>query len=149
MGSWPNASKAATLEAWLSGETVKVLLLDDSTTFTFDEDNDDTVSDVLATGTEMSGTGYSRQTLSSLNFTADDTDNEGVFDADNTTWSGLDAGTITDIVVYKQVGGDDTTPSDDEIVAVIEEGDIGSLPLTTNGSDVTINWAAEGILNIS
>jgi len=145
----PNDTKRELLDAYLSGATIRVLLLDDSQTYSFDVDNHDFVSDITAAGSEMSGTGYSRQTLQNVTITVDDTDDEGVFDADDVTISGLDAGTIQTVVVYEQIGGDDTTPGDDRVLAVFDDSSVSDLPLATNGSDVQIPWDAEGIINIS
>lgn len=137
----------------LGSDTIRVMLLDNSTSYTFDPNAHEFVSDITAAGTEMSGTGYNRITLANTSVTEDTTDDEGVFDADDVTWTGLDAGTIQTIVVYKQVGGDDTTPGDDRVLVVLDDDSPGSgisdLPLTTNGSDVTIAWNSEGILNLT
>lgn len=139
----------------LDANTVRVALISDNTAYTFDPDAHEFVDDVLDSGTtaeEFAGTGYSRQTLSNPSVTQDDTDDEGVFDADDVTFTSLDGDGIQGILVYKQVGGDDTTPGDDPIIAVLDDDSAGSLtdlPLTTNGGDVTISWDAEGILNIT
>jgi len=139
-----------------ANDTIKILLLDDSTTYTFDSaahefvDDLDGSSDGDDPSFEMNGTGYTRKTLSNQSTTEDNTDNEAEFDGDDITWSGLDAGDIQTVVVYKQVGGDDTTPGDDPVLAVFDDDSaytVSDLPLTTNGSDVTLAWASEGILN--
>lgn len=150
----PNDAKEELMKGTfdLVNDTIKVLLLDDSTAYTFDPDAHEFVSDIAdggTTGTEMSGTGYSRKTLGTKSVTEDTTDDEGVFDAADVTWAGLDAGTIQTIVVYKQVGADDTTPGDDPVLVVLDDAAVADLPLTTNGSDVTISWAAEGIINLT
>jgi hypothetical protein len=144
----PNDTKREFLDSYLTGATLRVMLLDDSSSYTFDVDSHDFVDDVTTAGSEMSGTGYSRKTLSGVSITVDDTDNEGVFDASDVTWTGLDAGTIQTIVIYEQTGGDDATPTDDRVVAVHDDSTVADLPLTTNGSDVTITWPTEGIINI-
>lgn len=133
----------------LPNDTLRVLLLDDSQSYSFDPDAHEFVSDVLNAGTEMSGTTYSRQTLSGVSVSEDTGDDEGVFDADDTTFSGLDEGTIQAIVVYKQVGGDDTTPGDDPVLVVLDDSHVADLPLPTTGEGTTIKWDAEGILNIA
>lgn len=145
----PNAFKTELLNGTfdLDADTIRVLLLDDSTAYTFDPDAHTFVSDVTAAGTEMTGTGYSRKTLSGATITQDDTGDEGVFDADNVTWMDIDAGTIQTIVVYQQIGGDDSTPGDDRVVTVLDDAHVSDLPLPTNGSDVAINWNSEGIIN--
>lgn len=145
----PNDTKREVLDAYLTNATIRVLLLDDSQSYSFDVDNHDFVSDITSAATEMSGTGYSRQTLQNVSITVDDTDDEGVLDADDVTISGLDAGTIQAVVVYEQVGGDDTTPGDDRVLAVHDDATVGDLPIDTNGSDIQISWPTEGIINIS
>jgi len=153
----PNNAKEILMEGQIDGttDTLKVALLSNATAYTFDENTHETVADVIdggTTGTEFSGGSYARQTLQNVTVQQDDPDNEGVLDADNTTFSSLDTEEIQTIIIYKQVGGDDNTPSDDPIIAVLDDDSAGSLtdlPLTTNGSDVTISWNAEGILNIT
>ena len=150
----PNDAKEELLKGTfdLVNDTLKVLLLDNSTAYTFDPDAHEFVSDIAdggTTATEMSGTGYSRQTLAGQAVTEDTTDDEGVFDADDVTFTGLDAGTIQAIVVYQQIGGDDTTPGDDRVLVVLDDSAVADLPLATNGSDITILWAAEGIINLT
>ena len=148
----PNDFKEELLNGTFSlgsgGDTLRVMLLDDSSTYTFDPDAHEFVSDITSAGTEMSGTGYSRKTLAGQSTSEYTTDDEGVFDADNVTWSNIDAGTIQAIVVYQQVGGDDTTPGDDRVILVLDDGDVSDLPLPTNGSDVSIDWNVEGVLNV-
>jgi len=135
-------------------DTLRVALVSDNTAYTYSPE-DSFVSDILDGGTtaeEFAGTGYNRQTLSNVTVTQDDADDEGVLDADDTTFSSLDGDAIQAIIIYKQVGGDDTTPGDDPVVVVLDDdsaGSVADLPLTTNGGDVTIQWDTEGILNIS
>jgi hypothetical protein len=160
MAGTPNATLTDILDTYLTGETLRVALFDDSTAYTFDPDNHDFVADVLDGGTTaqelQGGAGYTgsadRQTLANVSVTVDDTDDEGVFDADDVTWSGVDStADIQGWIVYLQVGGDDTTPGDDPIIQVVDDdmADAPSdLPLSTNGSDVTIEWNAEGIVNL-
>lgn len=150
----PNDAKEELLKGSfdLETDTIKVLLLDNSTAYTFDPDAHEFVSDIADGGTtasEMGGTGYSRKPLSSKSVTEDTADDEGVFDAADVTWTGLNAGTIQAIVVYQQNGGDDTTPGDDRVLIVLDDATVADLPLATNGGDVTIGWAAEGLLNLT
>lgn len=148
----PNHFKQQVLDAFLSGETVKVGLLDNGSSYTFSQDSDEFVGD-LPTGQEPSDASYSRQTLSNLSFDQDDSNDEGVFDADNVTFSSLSTtNDIQAIFIYRQVGGDDTTPNDDELVAVYDDnsaGSLGDLPIATNGSDLTLTFAATGVVTIS
>lgn len=136
----------------LKNDTIRVALVDNSTSYSPDIDNEEFVNDVLDGGTtaqELSGTNYSRKTVGSKSFSEDDTDDEGVFDSTaDITWSSLDTTEdIQGILVYKEVGGDDTTPGDDPLI-LYDESD-ADLPLATNGSDITLQWNSEGILNFS
>lgn len=150
----PNDAKEELLNGTfaLENDTIRVLLLDNSQSYTFDPDAHEFVSDITGAGSEMSGTGYSRQSLSGKTVSEDTSGDRGVFTADDVTWSGLDAGSIQTIVVYQQVGGDDSTPSDDRVLVVLDDDSAGSLtdlPRTTNGSDVELSWASTGILAIA
>lgn len=95
---------------------------------------------------ELSGTGYTAggEDLAVQTAAEDDTDDEAVFDANDLTWSGLDAGTIDALVIYHNTAG---AASTDPLLAYIDTAT--NLPLVTNGGDVTIAWAAEGILNLT
>lgn len=142
-------------------DTIKVALYDDSVAYTFDPDTHNFVSDILDGGTtanELSGSaGYTgtadRKTITTPTTSTDNTDDEGVFDGDDVTWAGVES--IADIqgwIVYKQVGADDTTPTDDPVLIVVDDAMADApteLALATNGSDITIQWAAEGIANLS
>lgn len=139
----------------LVNDTIKIALGGDGTAYTFDPDTHEFVADVFdggTTGEELSDASYSRQTLAGLSVTQDDTDDEGVFDANDVTFSSLDTTQdIQFVLIYRQVGGNDTTPGDDEIVAIYDDDSAGSLadlPLATNGSDVDIQFDSEGIINI-
>jgi len=148
----PNHFKQQVLDAFLGGETIKVGLLDNSSSYSFSPDNDEFVSD-LPTTQEPSDASYSRVTLSGLSFSQDNSSDEGVFDADDVTFSSLSTtNDIQAVFVYRQVGADDSTPADDELVAVYDDNSAGSLadlPIATNGSDLTLSFNADGIVNIS
>lgn len=144
----------------LQDATIKCLLLDTSTSYTYSPE-DEFVSD-LPTGAEPGDASYSRQPVTdgSTKFTQDDTDDEGVFNPDDVTFSSLSTtNDIQTVVFYAQdglgsAGADDSTPGDDVIVAVFDDdsGDgsgISDLPKPTNGSDFQIQIDSEGALNIS
>jgi len=119
----------------LDTDTIKVALVTSSYT-----PNADTHEDFADITNEAEGTGYTQggATLSNKAVTADNTDDEGVFDADDVTWS---SSTITarGAVVYKSTG----TPANDLLVCYI---DFGTDKTSSNG-DFTVSWNAEGILN--
>lgn len=146
------------LQLALNGATVKCMLLDTSTSYTHDPAADDYLGDI-PTGAEPSDASYARQTVSPT-FTEDNTDNEGVYDIADVTFSSLTTtNDIQTVVFYAQdglgsAGTDDSTPGDDTLVAAFDDdsGDgsgIADLPIATNGSDLTISINSEGLLNIS
>lgn len=121
----------------LDTDTIKVALV--TATYTPNQDTHDFFDDVT---NEVSGTGYSAggATLASKTVTADTTDNEGVFDAADVTWS---TSTITarGAVIYKSTG----TASTSALICYL---DFGS-DKTSSAGDFTIQWNSEGILNLT
>lgn len=121
----------------LDTDTIKVALVTSS--YTPDQDAHDFFDDVT---NEVSGTGYTAggATLGSVTVTADNTDNEGVFDAADTSWS---TATITAraAVIYKSTG----TASTSALIAYV---DFGADKVSTAGT-FTIQWNSEGILNLN
>lgn len=90
-------------------------------------------------GDEMSGTGYSAggEILANQAVTKDNVNDLAKFDADNVTWTGLDAGTPSHAILY-----DDTHAS---------KCLIGYWEVTTpsNGSDYTLQFNASGIFTLA
>jgi hypothetical protein len=121
----------------LDTDTIKVMLV--TSAYAPDADAHTKRSDVT---NEVSGTGYTAggATLANKAVTADNTDNEGVFDADDVQWA---SSTITarGAVLYKSRGG---ASSADELIAYI---DFGS-DKTSTGGNFDITWDAEGIINL-
>ncbi|RJQ67327.1 MAG: hypothetical protein C4519_24330 [Desulfobacteraceae bacterium] len=122
----------------LSADTIKVMLLDSN--HVDDQDAQEFIDDVSAN--EVSGDGYTAggATLANKAVTQDNTDNEGVFDADDVTWADS---TITAryAVVYKDTG----TPSTSPIIQIIDFGE----DKVSSAGPFTITWNAEGILNLN
>jgi len=140
----------------LSSGTYRALLLKETTEYSPDATAHNFVSDIVdggTTGEEFDDTNYSRLTLSGLSVTEDATEVEAVWDADDLTWSSLgsDTGgqTVEAVVLYEQVGGDDTTPGDDPIIRVFDDSEEADLPKQTNGEDFDWNFDAEGIINLT
>lgn len=121
----------------LDTDTIKVALV--TSTYTPDQDVHDFFDDVT---NEVVGTGYTAGGASLANkaVTADNTDNEGVFDADDVAWT---TSTITarGAVIYKSTGTASTSP----LICYL---DFGSDKISTAGT-FTISWNAEGILNLN
>jgi len=157
-----NGTPTLTLAEFLRGnidletDTLRVALFNDSTAYTFDPAAHEFVADVLDGGTtaqefgEGTGTGYSRQDVTNPSVVANDTDVRADFDADDVTFPTLDDATIQGAIIYKQVGGDDTTPADDRIVQVYDndQSDVVDFPIPTNGSGIELQFDTEGVLSV-
>ena len=121
----------------LDTDTIKVALV--TSTYTPDQDVHDFFDDIT---NEVTGTGYTAggATLANKAVTADNTDNEGVFDADDVSWT---TSTITarGAVLYKSTGVASTSP----LIAYL---DFTTDKVSTAGT-FTIAWNAEGILNLN
>lgn len=121
----------------LDGDTIKLALT--SSSYTPDQDAhdffDDVTNEVSASGTYSAGGATLSVTLSQ-----DNTDNEGVFDATDVSFT---SATITAryAVIYKSTGVSSTSP----LVCLI---DFGSNVSSTSGT-FTITFASEGILNVT
>lgn len=121
----------------LDTDTIKVALV--TSGYTPDQDSHDFFDDVT---NEVSGTGYTAggATLANKVVSADNTDNEGVFDADDVTW-GTSTITARGAVIYKSTGTASTSP----LIAYIDFGSDKS----SSGGNFTIAWNSEGILNLN
>jgi hypothetical protein len=97
------------------------------------------VADVAAQ--ELSGTGYVRKTLANKSVSEDAANNRGEFTADPVVWTAINAGTAKGAVLFKSTEDDATA----ELIAFFEFAS----PVATNGGDFTVNWSAEGILQLA
>lgn len=122
----------------LDGDTIKLALLTSS--YTPDFDAHDFFDDVSANEVSASGTYSAGGATLSVTLTQDNTDNEGVFDATDVSWTGA---TITAryAIIYKSTGVASTSP----LIALI---DFGSNQTSTAGT-FAITFAAEGIINVN
>ena len=120
-------------------DTIKVALATSS--YTPDQDNDQTWSQVSAY--EASGTGYTAggAALSGKTITYDGTNNVTVLDADDVTWANS---TITAryAVIYDDKGASDTEK------VLLGYVDFGVNQSSTNGN-FTITWDAAGIFRFT
>jgi hypothetical protein len=110
-------------------------LVDTNHTFT---KSHEFVSDIVAN--EASGTGYSRKTLANTSIALDTGNDRVEFDADDISYTALDAGTIASAIIYKEV----TNDADSQLIA-----DVDFTDLVTNGSDVDLQVNAEGFFFIT
>ena len=121
----------------LDSDDINVMLVTSS--YTPDIDTDEFMDDVT---NEVTGTGYTAggQALAGKAVTVDTTDDEGVFDANNITWT---TSTITaaGAVLYKDTGASTTSP-------LICYFDFGG-DKTSSAGNFVISWNEEGILNLN
>jgi hypothetical protein len=116
--------------------TIKCALVTSS--YTPNRDTHDFFNDVT---NEVVGTGYTAggAALANKTVTIDNTDDEGVFDADDTSWA---TSTITarGAVIYKDTG----TPSTSPLMCYFDFG----ADKSSSGGTFQITWHSEGIINI-
>ena len=117
--------------------TFKVMLV--TSAYTPNQDTHEDRADVTG---EVTGTGYTAggATLASATVTVDNTDNEGVFDAADVSWT---SSTITarGAVLYKSTG----TAATDTLICYF---DFVTDKSSSSGT-FTIQWGTEGILNLN
>lgn len=144
----------------IGGATGAILLLTEDIiviALETDDDPDDPdiefVGDVLGVGdgVEVTSTGYTggfggagRISLSSKALAVDQANDRAEFDCANVTWSAISqAGSETwvAIVVAKELTDDASSP------LILKIDTATGLPLTPNGSDITLTINAEGLLH--
>lgn len=136
----------ANLDAFRTG-TVKAKLEKSSSTYTPNVDHDFRAD--LTGFVEYDGSGYTEQTLANKSIEYDDTNNRIEFHCDPLAFGTLLAGggnVVRGIVFYLDTGNAAT----DVLLCYVDTltGTI-SLPFTANGSPLTININAEGLVQIS
>ena len=117
------------------GDTIKILLVDNSHSIDAD---DDVLADVSANELETSGTGYERKTLANQALTQDDANDVAKFDADDVEWT-----SATFTARYASIY-DDTLGTDD----LIGQIDFAEDKSVTNGT-FTIQFSGDGILQLA
>ena len=121
----------------LDTDTIKVALV--TSAYTPDQDAHDFFDDIT---NEVTGTGYTAggSSLTGKAVTQDNTNNKGVFDADDVTWS---TSTITSrgAVLYKSTGISSTSA----LICYIDF----TADKSSAGGNFTIQWNASGILTLA
>ncbi len=122
------------------GDDIRVALVMSNTTADTEDDAD--VIDDFTTLDEYDGANYVRKALANEAVAEDAGNDRAEFDADDVTWSALGAGTrqCVGAVLYKHV----TDDTDSVPIAFIDLADFDG-----NGGDVTVQWNAEGILQVT
>ncbi len=117
-----------------------------------DDPDEEFVAGVLGAGDalELTSTGYTggfggagRLTLASKTLTVDQANNRAEFDAADITWTSISqaaAETLVGLVMLTEITNDAASP----VIMAIDTAT--GLPLTPNGSDITVTWDAQGLL---
>jgi len=131
---------AGNIDLDTAGDTIHVILCMTNTTADTENDGISFVGD-LTTLDEFDGANYSRKTLGSQVVNLDDPNDRAEFDGANITWTALGVGTrdVAGALIFKFVTNDAASP----VIAWVE------FSATPDGSDFTIQWNAEGILQFS
>lgn len=125
----------------LDTTTLKVMLVDSDYVFDKDHDFASDITDELSAASYVGGFGGSgRKTLASKTVTIDNTNDLAYLDADDVTWTALNAGTIGGAIILKEDTNDAASP----LLLFIDFTN-----LTTSGANVMIQWAATGIAKIT
>lgn len=136
-----NAAKTRLIDGTidLNTDDIRVALLMTNTTGDTDNDGDVFVGD-LTTLDEMDGANYVRKALANEAVATDDANDRAEFDADDVVWSSLGAGArqVQGALLFKFV----TNDADSPLIAWVEF----SSPVTADGTNFTLQWNAEGIL---
>lgn len=124
----------------LDTDTIKASFHTSSYTPNQDSDDffDDATNEVSSSGSYTAGAAGG-VTLGNKTVTQDNTDNEGVFDADDLSVTSF-TGTFQWIVLRKDTGTAGTSP----LIAAID-----ITTATATAGTVAVTWAAEGILNLN
>jgi len=104
--------------------------------YSFDAGGQTFVSDISSF--EASGTGYERKTLTSKTIALNG--NSVTYDAENPTYTALDAGAIASAVLFASASTDNSS----SLIANVDFDD-----LTTNGSDVELKFSGSGIFAVN
>ena len=153
---WFNTGK---LRCW-AGSTGQIDLINDVAVkvmahqaVTGIDTDDEFIGDFIATATEVTSTGYTggfggagRKALASKALTVDQVNNRAEFDCADVTWAAISqaaAETWVGFTIVKEITSDALSP----VIAHIDTAT--GIPLTPNGSDITLTIDAEGLLHIT
>lgn len=130
---------------WASA-VVRCLLERSTSTYSVNKDHD-YVSDLTGL-VEVSVASYARQTLGSCAVNVDDANDRVELDCADISFGSLETGqTAKALIFYVQTGGNDSSPSDDPLVAYMDTAT--GLPATLGGGTFSVTIDAEGLIQLS
>lgn len=138
---WMEQYSKATWE----GGVIRCML--ERSTSTYVPDVDHEFVDDLTNFLEISVSSYARQTLDNAAVVKDDANDRIELDSDNIAFGNLESGqTVKAMLFYVQVGGDDSTPEDDILIAYFDTDSTTLFPLALAGGAFNVTINAEGLL---
>lgn len=140
----PAKTALANADLDLAAHDIRLLAVMTNTTADTDQDAQN-IADI-GTLDEFDGSGYARQALASEAVNEDAANNRAEFDATDVAFGALGNGTraIQGFVLYRHV----TNDADAILIAFIDNGG-SSFALNPGGATVTVQWSAEGILQVT
>jgi hypothetical protein len=132
----------------LDTNTIKVMLVTSAYTPNADHDyvdeggaSDPCDAEIDVTGYTRGFNGAGRKTLANADVTTDKANDRAEFDADDLTWTALGSGaTIAGAILIKE----GTSDTNSRLIAYIDVTDTA-----TNGGDITLQFNAQGILQLA
>jgi len=136
----------------LDWETAVVcMLLERSiSSYTPDKDHDYLDSFTGGGGVEISVASYARRTLTNCSVVVNKADDQIEFHCSNIAFGSLEAGQVVkSMMVYLQVGGDDSTPEDDVLLFYIDTDFNTMLPISLGGGAFNITVNGQGLVKFA
>lgn len=129
-----------------AGTVVRAALERSTSTYSPNKDHD-FVGDMTGL-VEISVASYARQTLGSKAVNIDDANDRVELDFADIAFGNLETGQIARaLFVYRQTGGSDATPADDDLIAYVDTAT--GLPATLGGGAFNVTIDSEGFIQLS
>lgn len=129
-----------------AGTVIRALLERSTSTYSVNKDHD-FVSDLTGL-VEITVSGYARVTLASKAVNIDDANDRVELDFADLSFGSLPSGqTVKAIIFYMQTGGDDTTATNDPLIAYVDTAT--NLPAALGGGAVNVTIDVEGFIQMS
>ena len=124
---------------WAS-DTIRALLERSTSTYVPNIDHDYLDDFTGGGGVEISVASYARQSLASKAVAYDSTKNQVEYDAADLAFGNLESGqTVKALILYRQVGGDDTTPANDDLI-LYDDGKVDVVLAADAANGATLIW---------
>lgn len=138
---YPKGKKHIASDVNLTSDTIKCVLIDLGT-YTYSE-ADEFLGDITSGARIATSAALTTKTLTVVTDAGDD---YVVFDADDTSCSGVTGASVEAYVVIKDTGSASTSPL---LAYVDRDGSNAALSVTPNGGNINITFDAAGILRIN